>query len=150
MKRIAFLALIAAGVFWGLGFPLGKFAMQEAPAAHTVLLRFVVASLAALPFALASAQTRALFRSPVVLVAGVLVDVRRDQHGETLDLGRQRDRPAHLSAGAPGGLDDFPRRLIDQPVIERLEADADTLAGSRAHGAHSMILATTSGVIGST
>lgn len=75
MKRIAFLALIAAGVFWGLGFPLGKFAMQEAPAAHTVLLRFVVASLAALPFALGRREARALFRSPVVWAAGVLYGV---------------------------------------------------------------------------
>lgn len=62
MQRIAFLALMAAGVFWGLGFPLGKFAMQEAPAAHTVLLRFVVAALAALPFAVKTPEARALFR----------------------------------------------------------------------------------------
>jgi len=72
-----------------------------------------------------------------------LLTCGRDQHGETLDLGRQRDRTAHLSAGAPGGLDDFPRRLIDQPVIERLQANADALTGSCAHGAHSTILATT-------
>lgn len=75
MKRFAFLALFAAGVCWGLGFPLGKFAMQEAPAAHTVLLRFAVAALAALPFALRSRETRALFRSAPVVGAGVLYGV---------------------------------------------------------------------------
>lgn len=75
MKRLAFLALFTAGVCWGLGFPLGKFAMQEAPAAHTVLLRFAVAALAALPFALRSRETRALFRSAPVMAAGVLYGV---------------------------------------------------------------------------
>ena len=75
MKRIAFLALALAGVFWGLGFPLGKLILRETEAAHMVLLRFAVAALAALPFALRSKQTRALFGSPVVLLAGALYGV---------------------------------------------------------------------------
>lgn len=37
-----------------------------------ILLRFAVASLVSLPFAFATAEARALFRSPIVLVAGVL------------------------------------------------------------------------------
>src|ERR1700720_3309948 len=37
------------------------------------------------------------------LLAAFLVDVRRSVDRELLDLGRQRDRPAHLRAGARGG-----------------------------------------------
>ena len=75
MNRLAFLALAAAGVFWGMGFPLGKLALRETDAAHVVLLRFAVAALVALPFALRGRDTRALFRSPVVLLAGALYGV---------------------------------------------------------------------------
>jgi drug/metabolite transporter (DMT)-like permease len=75
MKRLAFLALAAAGVFWGMGFPLGKLALRETDAAHMVLLRFAVAALAAAPFALRRAETRALFASPPVLLAGALYGV---------------------------------------------------------------------------
>ena len=75
MRRLAILALILSGVFWGMGFPLGKLAIRELPAAHMVMLRFMVAAIAALPFALANRETRALFRSPPVLIAGVLYGV---------------------------------------------------------------------------
>lgn len=71
-NRVAYLALILSGVCWGLGFPLGKLALAELPAAHMVLWRFLIGAAAAAPFALASAQARALFRSPAVLGAGVL------------------------------------------------------------------------------
>ena len=47
MKSIAFLALAVAGICWGLGFPTGKLILTETDAAHMVLLRFVVAALAA-------------------------------------------------------------------------------------------------------
>lgn len=70
--RAAFIALTLAGLFWGLGFPLGKLALREVAPAHMVLLRFAVASIASLPFALGSAEARALFRSPTVVAAGVL------------------------------------------------------------------------------
>jgi drug/metabolite transporter (DMT)-like permease len=72
MRRLAFVALIFAGVCWGLGFPLGKLALREMEAAHMVLLRMAFAAAAALPFALARPEARALFRSPTVLLAGVL------------------------------------------------------------------------------
>lgn len=71
MQRLAILALVVAGACWGLGFPLGKLALQEMPAAHMVLLRFAVAALAAAPFALARRETRALFGSWPVIAAGV-------------------------------------------------------------------------------
>ncbi len=75
MKSLAFLALALAGASWGLGFPLGKLVLQETEAAHMILLRFAVAALAAAPFALRRAETRALFRSPPVLLAGALYGV---------------------------------------------------------------------------
>lgn len=75
MKRVAFLALILAGTLWGLGFPLGKLILRETDAAHMVLLRFVVAAVVAAPFALATKEARALFRSPVMLASGALYGV---------------------------------------------------------------------------
>lgn len=74
-KRLAFLALIVAGVCWGLGFPLGKLVLRETDAAHMVLLRFAVAAVVAAPFALRTAEARALFGSPVILLAGALYGV---------------------------------------------------------------------------
>ena len=70
MHRLAFLALTTAGLFWGLGFPLGKLALREVEPVHMVLLRFIVASILAFPFALMRAESRALFRSPPVVLAG--------------------------------------------------------------------------------
>lgn len=71
MPGLAILALVVAGACWGVGFPMGKLALQEMPAAHMVLLRFAVAAIAAAPFALARRETRALFRSWPVIIAGV-------------------------------------------------------------------------------
>lgn len=85
MKRLAFIALAIAGVFWGLGFPLGKLALVETEPSHMILLRFVVAAICALPFALRRREHRALFRSPVVLAAGVLYGVAFLVQFEALD-----------------------------------------------------------------
>ncbi|KQU56149.1 transporter [Sphingomonas sp. Leaf339] len=75
MRRLAFLALTLAGLFWGLGFPFGKLVLREVMPAHMVLLRFAVASMASIPFAFGSAEARALFRSPAVLGAGALYGI---------------------------------------------------------------------------
>lgn len=75
MKSLAFVALAVAGLCWGLGFPTGKLILTETDAAHMVLLRFIVAAAAAAPFALRRPEARALFASPVVLLAGVLYGV---------------------------------------------------------------------------
>jgi drug/metabolite transporter (DMT)-like permease len=75
MHRLAFLALALSGLCWGLGFPLGKLALREVEPAHMVLLRFGVASIVALPFALAGGEARALFRSPAVLLAGAFYGI---------------------------------------------------------------------------
>src|SRR5262245_60933954 len=69
-----------------------------------------------------------LVRAHLELLAALLVDVRRAVDGELLDLGRQRDRPAHLRAGALGRIYDLARRRIEDAMVERLEPDADVLA----------------------
>jgi drug/metabolite transporter (DMT)-like permease len=75
MKSLAFVALAVAGICWGLGFPTGKLILTQMDSAHMVLLRFAVAALAAAPFALRKPEVRALFRSPVVLLSGVLYGI---------------------------------------------------------------------------
>src|SRR5258708_20050304 len=44
---------------------------------------------------------QSLMRAHLELLAALLVDMRRTIDREFLDLGPQRDRPAHLPAGAP-------------------------------------------------
>ena len=68
----AFGALACAGLFWALGFPFGKVALAEISPEELVFLRFLVASIAAAPFALRHRDARALFRNPMVVVSGVL------------------------------------------------------------------------------
>src|ERR1700731_2718183 len=55
----------------------------------------------------------ALMRADFKLLARLLVDMGRAQHGEFLDPHRQRDRPAPPRAGAASRLDDLARRLIE-------------------------------------
>src|SRR5271170_2665042 len=68
-----------------------------------------------------------LVRADLELLARFLVDMRRTQHRELLDLGRQRDRAAHPRSGPLGGVDDLARRLIEHAVIVRPEADSYVL-----------------------
>src|ERR1700712_2442621 len=68
-----------------------------------------------------------LMRPDFELFAALLVDMRRAVHGETLDAGRQRDRTSDLGAGALGRVDDFPRRIVENSMIEGFEPDADIL-----------------------
>jgi hypothetical protein len=70
---------------------------------------------------------QALVGADFELVARGLVDVRRTQNVETLDAGWQRYWTLDDGAGALGCFDDFQGRLIDQFVIEGLQADADFL-----------------------
>src|SRR4051812_16503493 len=83
---------------------------------------------------------QALVRADLELVARRLVDVRRTQDVEALHARRQGHRALDDGAGALGGIDDLGGGLVDQLVIEGLEADADLLL---CHGHYSMILATT-------
>src|SRR6218665_943854 len=68
-----------------------------------------------------------LVRADLELVARGLVDVRRTQDVETLHAGRQGHRALDDRASALGGFHDFQSRLVDQLVVERLQADADLL-----------------------
>src|SRR5258708_36258948 len=88
-----------------------------------------------------------LMRPDFELFAALLVDMRRAVHGETLDAGRQRDRSTDLGAGALGRVDDFPRRIVENSMIEGFEPDADVLALHdvilRSRPCYLIILATT-------
>src|SRR6185503_12321145 len=68
---------------------------------------------------------QALVRTNFELLARLLVDVGRAQHGELVDLGRQRHGAGDAGPGALGGVDDLTGRLIEQPVIVRLQPDSD-------------------------
>src|SRR5689334_13044829 len=61
------------------------------------------------------------------LFAAFLVDMGRTVHGETLDAGGERNGAPHLRAGALGRVDDFPCRIVENPVIEGFKPDADIL-----------------------
>src|SRR6185437_12935098 len=61
------------------------------------------------------------------LVARGLVLVRRAQDVEALDARGHGHRALHHGAGALGRLHDLEGRLVDQLVVERLQADADLL-----------------------
>ena len=71
MSLWPYFALFTAGLSWGLGLPFGKLALRETDAAHMILLRFVVAGLAAAPILLRTAAGRRLLTRPAVLLSGV-------------------------------------------------------------------------------
>ena len=79
-------------------------------------------------------------RTQLVLITSIFVHMRRNQHGVALVPRRQRNRPLDLSAGPFGGIDDFTRGSINQPMIEALESNANALSG---HNAYSITLLTT-------
>src|SRR5438045_5500848 len=68
-----------------------------------------------------------LMGADLELLARFLVDMRRAQHRELLDLGRQRDRPPHPRAGALGRVDDLARRLIEHAVVVGAQPNSDVL-----------------------
>ena len=67
-------------------------------------------------------------RKAYVSVSYTHLDVyKRQQHVVTANTRGQRHRAADNGARALGGVDDFSGRLIDQLVIESLQADTDLL-----------------------
>src|SRR5512140_3584798 len=70
---------------------------------------------------------QALVGANFELVPAALVDVGRAQDVEALHARRQGHRALDDGAGALGGVDDLGGGLVDQLVIEGLEADADLL-----------------------
>src|SRR5690606_7282734 len=77
------------------------------------------------------------------LLARRLVDVGRTQQVETLLARRQGDRALDHCAGTFSGIDNLEGRLVDQPVVEGFESDADFLVFQGGHVHYSIILATT-------
>jgi len=113
MNRLAFLALAAAGILWGLGFPLGKLVLNETSAAHMVLLRFAVAAVVSLPFVLRK-EALGLFASPVLLVGGALYAVAFLVQFE--GLAHVSVTLAALLVGAMPALIAISARLLGEPV----------------------------------
>jgi drug/metabolite transporter (DMT)-like permease len=72
-RRLAFLALAAAGSLWGTGFLLGKIALAAMGVGHMILYRFVFASLALVPL-VAHQRPRPPRRADLgrIVVAGAL------------------------------------------------------------------------------
>src|SRR5271155_3713125 len=70
---------------------------------------------------------QALVRADFELVARVLVAMRRGQYRKALHFDGQRHRTLDGRAGALRGIDNFTRRLIDQAMIESLQADTYVL-----------------------
>ena len=64
------------------------------------------------------------------LISRSLVDMRGTQHIEALDLGWQWHRAVYHRAGTLGSLNNLRCRLVDQAIIERLEALGLSLAAS--------------------
>src|SRR5271157_360017 len=69
----------------------------------------------------------ALMRADFELLARLLVDMGRAQHGEFLDPCRQGNGPAHPRTGPLRGVDDLARRLIEHAMIVSPKADAYVL-----------------------
>src|SRR5436309_12159382 len=74
-----------------------------------------------------------LVRADLELLARLLVDVRRAEHGPLVLRRRQRNRPREPRAGALRRVDDLAGRLIEHAVVIRLEADADLVAERGRH-----------------
>ena len=130
MNRLAILALILSGLCWGVGFPLGKLAMREIGAGQMIALRFIIAALVALPFALANREARALFRSPPVLAAGVLYGLAFQVQFE--GLARTSVSLSALLVGAMPALIAIGARLLGEhiPRLSWLGVAAATLGAA--------------------
>jgi hypothetical protein len=70
---------------------------------------------------------QALMRANLELISRSLVDVWTAQNVVTLDSGGQWNGAVHHSTRALGRINDFGRRLIDQSVVEGLQANPNFL-----------------------
>ena len=71
------------------------------------------------------------------VLSGLLVNVRRAIHRETFDPGRQRDWSGDSATGAPNSIDDLAHRLVQQPVIVRLQPYPDLIVHPVSHSSDS-------------
>lgn len=72
VNPIHYLALVVAGISWGVGFPLAKLTLTELGAAHMILARFIIASCLALPLILRTPESRKALADPRVILAGAV------------------------------------------------------------------------------
>src|SRR5580693_2677781 len=70
---------------------------------------------------------QALVRADLELIPRILIAMGRGQNRKTLHFDGQRHGTFDGRAGALRGIDDFARRLVDQAMIESLQADSDVL-----------------------
>ena len=70
---------------------------------------------------------QSLVRTDFVLIASILVDVRRDQDRIALHLHRERYRALDRRASALRGVHDLASRIVDQTMIERFQPDSNIL-----------------------
>src|SRR3954451_3485048 len=70
----------------------------------------------------------ALVRAHLEVLAAVLVLVRRPDDDEDVLLRRKRHRAHHGGTGTRHRVDDLARRVVDDLVVIRLQADADLLS----------------------
>src|SRR5262252_4395389 len=68
-----------------------------------------------------------LVRADLELLPRLLVDVRRTQHRPLVLRRGQRNRARQPRAGALRGVDDLTGRLVEHPVVVRLQPDANLL-----------------------
>src|SRR6185437_3778316 len=61
------------------------------------------------------------------LFAALLVDMRGTVDREALDAGGERNGPPHLCAGTLCGVHDLACRIVENPVVEGFQPDADIL-----------------------
>src|SRR5690242_7785166 len=69
-----------------------------------------------------------LVRAHFKLLARLLVHVRRPQHRPAIDGGRQRNWPRNIRAGPLRSFHDFPRGLVQNSVVVRLQTNTDFVA----------------------
>ena len=69
-----------------------------------------------------------LVRPDLELLPRLLIDVRRAQNRILIRDRRQRNRSRHLRACALGRIDDFGRRLVQNPVIVRLQSNSNAFS----------------------
>ncbi len=69
-----------------------------------------------------------LVRAGLELLHRLLVDVRGAVDREFLDASRQRNGAGNAGSGTLGGFDDVLGRLVNDPIVETLELDANSLA----------------------
>ena len=68
----------------------------------------------------------AVVRANLEVLAAVLVDEGAAEYAEAPNAGGQRDRSGYLRSGALDRIDDFRRRGVEAPVVERTEFNANT------------------------